>query len=283
MNRLIGKRVVITGAASGLGRSLSTALAAKGCKLGIVDINDAGAEETLEMVKRAGGTGEVFHADVTVPADIKGMADHFFDAWGGVDLLINNAGVAVGGFIGDIPLEDWKWIFDVNYWGVLYGCHEFFPRMKAQGSGQIANVASSAGLLSLTEMAPYSITKAAVISLSEILRIEAAPHNVGVTAVCPMFFETNLLKDSRTTEEWVLEMANTAFRRARMTSDEVASRVLSGVEKNRLFVIPQLSGKVFWLTKRLMPETNNRIFKLLSKHGWLRSVMDRLARWGLIQ
>jgi NAD(P)-dependent dehydrogenase (short-subunit alcohol dehydrogenase family) len=280
---LYGKRAVITGAASGLGRSLATALAAEGWKIGIVDINDAGAEETLAMVKRAGGSGEVYHADVAQPENVEAFADHFFDSWGGVDLLINNAGVASAGLIGDIPLEDWNWIFDISFWGMLYGCHEFVPRMKAQGGGYIVNISSSAGLNSLAEMGPYNTTKAAVISLSETLMVEVAPNNIGVTVACPMFFKTNLLSDLRYTDEWEREFAWSAFNTARMTADEVALKIISAVKKGRLYAIPQLSGKVFWLNKRLMPETYYKIYRFLSKHGWLRSTLDRLARWRFVQ
>lgn len=283
MPKLNGKRAVITGAASGLGRSLSTTLAGEGWKIGIVDIDDAGAAETLELVKRAGGSGETFHADVSDPGSVKAFADHFFDAWGGVDLLVNNAGVASAGIVGDIPLEDWNWIFDISFWGMLYGCHEFVPRMKAQRGGHIVNIASAAGLISLTDMGPYNAAKAAVISLSETLRMELAQDRIGITVACPMFFKTNLLVDMRYTDEWEREWAQSTFDNARMTSDEVARRIISAAKKDRLYVIPQLSGRIFWLLKRLMPETNYRIYRLLNRGGLLKPVANRLARWGLMQ
>ena len=283
MYKLDAKRAVITGAASGLGKSLATLLAGEGWRIGIVDINDAGARETLETVERAGGSGEVFHADVTVPEDVKAMADHFFDDWGGVDLLVNNAGVASVGFVGDIPLEDWRWVHDVNFWGMLYGCHEFIPRMKAQGGGHIVNVASSAGLLSCMEMAPYNTTKAAVISLSETLRAEAAPHNIGITVACPMFFNTNLLETARYTDDWEWDFFNRTFQYARMTSDEVARRIIAAVKKDKLYVVPQFSGKVWWLNKRLTPGVFHDLFRFLNRHGLLRPLLYGLARLGLLQ
>ena len=130
MNRLDGKRVVITGAASGLGRALTLALARKGCRIGVVDINVEGAQETLRMVERAGGSGDIYELDVAQPDKVEAMAEHFFSSWGGVELLVNNAGVVVTGCVGDIRLEDWDWLFGVNFWGLLYGCHSFIPRMK---------------------------------------------------------------------------------------------------------------------------------------------------------
>jgi NAD(P)-dependent dehydrogenase (short-subunit alcohol dehydrogenase family) len=283
VSRLSGNRAVITGAASGLGRSLATTLAAEGWKVGIVDIDDAGAGETLELVTRAGGSGETFHADVSDPEEVKAFADHFFESWGGVDLLVNNAGVVSAGTVGDIPLADWNWIFGISFFGMLYGCHEFIPRMRAQGKGHIINIASAAGLLCLTDMAPYNTAKAAVISLSETLKMELGQDNISITVACPMFFRTNLLSDMRCTDDWEREWAQSTFDNARMTSDEVARRIVEAAGKNRLYVIPQLSGRVFWLLKRLMPETNYRVYRLLNSGGMLKPIADRLAQWGLVQ
>jgi NAD(P)-dependent dehydrogenase (short-subunit alcohol dehydrogenase family) len=278
-----GKRAVITGAASGLGRSIATALAGEGWRIGIVDINDAGARETVEMVEKAGGSGEVYHADVSSPEAIKAMAGHFFNSWGGVDLLVNNAGVASAGFVGDVPLEDWRWVHGINFWGMLYGCHEFIPRMKVQGGGHIVNVASSAGLISPAELAPYDTTKAAIISLSEALRVEVSPHNIGITVACPMFFKTNLLECARYTDDWELDWVECTFQYARLTSDEVARRIITAVKKDKLYVVPQLTGRFLWLSKRLMPGIYYDLMRFLNRHGAYRRLMKVLARLGLLQ
>lgn len=173
---------VITGAASGFGRALALTLAKRGgWKILIADIHHAGMEETLAMVRKAGGDGEIFHCDVSKAENVKSMADYVFSKWSKIDLLINNAGVVSCGFTDDISLEDWHWCVDINFWGMLYGCHSFIPRMKTQGGGHIINVASSAGLFSLMEMGPYNVSKAAVISLSETLRQELAASNIGMT------------------------------------------------------------------------------------------------------
>src|SRR4030042_2629482 len=155
MHRLDGKNIVLTGGGSGLGRELALTLARKGCRIGVCDINVEGAEETLDMVKSAGGSGEVLRVDVSRPEQVEAMAGHFFSEWGRVDLLINNAGVVSVGFVGELKLEDWKWLFGVNFWGMLHGCHSFIPRMKTQGGGHILNVASAAGLLCMMEMGHY--------------------------------------------------------------------------------------------------------------------------------
>ncbi|MDD5223630.1 MAG: SDR family NAD(P)-dependent oxidoreductase, partial [bacterium] len=274
--------VVITGAASGLGRALALVLARKGCKIGIADVNEVGSRETLELVERAGGSGEILTVDVRRPESVKAMADHFFSRWKGVDLLINNAGIAVAGSVGEIPLENWKRIVDINFWGVLYGCHEFIPRMKAQGGGYILNIGSAAGLLSMTNMSPYNATKAAVISLSETLRIELASANIGITVACPMFFNTNLGKDMKYTEPWEKEFANAAFQFSRITSEGVARRIIRGVEKGKFYVIPMLSGRVFWANKRFFPSLYFSVMAFMNKHGLIRALSIRLARWGMV-
>ena len=282
-NSMDGKNVVITGAASGLGRSLALALARRGCRVGVVDINLDGASETLEMVERAGGSGEIYELDVRVAIDVEAMAAHFFESWGRVDLLVNNAGVAVTGYVGDIPLENWEWITAINFWGMVYGCHSFIPRMRKQGGGNIINVASSAGLLTLLEMSPYNTSKAAVIALSETLRSEVAPDDIGITALCPMFFNTHLLDNMRYTDEFEPEFAHTTFDNARMTSDEVAERAVKAVERNRLYCIPQLSGRIFWFLKRINPGMYHDSLAFINRRSWGNAFFIWMARKGLLQ
>ncbi len=127
------RNAVITGAASGLGRELAIGLARRGWKILVADVNHAGMEQTLALVRRAGGEGEVFDCDVSRKEDVERMADYCFSTWKRVDLLVNNAGVVAAGFTGDIKLEDWHWCVGINFWGMLYGCHSFIPGMKVQG------------------------------------------------------------------------------------------------------------------------------------------------------
>jgi len=244
---------VITGAGSGFGRALAMVLARKGWKILIADINHKSMEETLAMVRQAGGDGEVFECDVSKPENVRAMADYSFSKWGEIDLLINNAGVVSCGIVDGIPLEDWHWCVDINFWGMLYGCHSFIPHMKIQGGGHIINVASSAGLFCLMEMGPYNVTKAAVISLSETLRQELVPYKIGVTVACPMFFNTHLLDNMHYQNQFQTEFAHSAFEHGCLSADEVAERTIKAFEKNKLYVIPQFSGKYYWILKRLSP------------------------------
>jgi NAD(P)-dependent dehydrogenase (short-subunit alcohol dehydrogenase family) len=282
MNKLDGRTAVITGAASGLGRSLALVLARKGCRIGVADINSEGAEETLKLVVQAGGNGEVFTLDVSKPEEVEAMADHFFRIWGGVDLLVNNAGVAVSGFVGDIPLINWEWIMSINFWGTLHGCHSFIPRMKAQGGGYILNVSSSAGLLSLAEMSPYNVSKASIIALSETLKEELGSNNIGVTVLCPMYFKSHLVDGLRYVDEFEKEFTNAAIDSARMTSDQIAEAAVKAVEKGKLYCVPQRSGRILWAIKRLNPGQYHSTNSLLIKKGLGRPLFMWLARKGLV-
>jgi NAD(P)-dependent dehydrogenase (short-subunit alcohol dehydrogenase family) len=283
MRRIEGRKVIVTGGASGFGRAMARAFARRGCRIGIVDINTDGAKETLRLVESDGGSGEVYELDVRKLPDWEIMADHFFKSWGGVDILINNAGVVSVGEVGEIPIEDWEWIFSINFWGMLYGCHTFIPHMKTNGGGHIVNVASANGLMCLLEMAPYNTTKAAVIALSETLRAELSPFKIGVTAACPMFFNTNLHNDMRYTDKFWFDATHIAFDRARMTADEVAESVVKAVRKGKLYVVPQTTGKAFWAIKRLNPGLFHGSLAFLNKVKIGRPVFVWLAKRGLMQ
>jgi NAD(P)-dependent dehydrogenase (short-subunit alcohol dehydrogenase family) len=276
------RNAVITGAASGFGRALALNLARKGWKILIADINRAGMEETLAMVRQAGGEGEIFECNVSKPENVQSMADYSFSNGKRVDLLINNAGVVSCGFVGDIPLEDWNWCVGINFWGMLHGCHSFIPGMKAQGGGHIINVSSSAGIFSLMEMGPYNVTKAAVISLSETMRQELVPHKIGVTVSCPMFFNTHLLDNMRYQDEFQNEFAHSAFEHGRMNAEEVAEKTIRAFEKNKLYVIPQFTGKYYWVLKRLSPSIFYGVISYAVKKGYSEKLALFLTRVGMM-
>jgi NAD(P)-dependent dehydrogenase (short-subunit alcohol dehydrogenase family) len=275
------KNAVVTGAASGLGRAIAIALAKKGWRVLVADINDKEAQATVKMVEQTGGTGEVMHCDVTRIEDVQNMADHCFKNWGRVDLLVNNAGVAVGGHTGDMPIKDWEWIVSINFWGMVYGCHVFIPKMKAQGKGYIVNVASNAGIASLPEMAAYNVTKAAIISLSETLKGELAANNIGVTVVCPTFFNTNLGQTMRYTNDFQITFAKAAFENARITSEKIADMTIKAMEKNKLYVLPQFSAKFIWIMKRISPSLFYNNMAFMMKKGFGEKLLLKLARWGM--
>jgi NAD(P)-dependent dehydrogenase (short-subunit alcohol dehydrogenase family) len=275
------KNAVVTGAGSGLGRELSLKLAQRKYRILLADVNMAGARETLDMVKQAGGDGEVYECDVTKKEAVEQMARYAFDKFKRVDLLINNAGVTSAGFTGDVPIEDWQWCINIDMWGMIYGCHYFIPPMRTQGGGYIINVASEAGLVCLPEMGPYNVAKAAVIALSETIKTELAPHNIGVSVACPSFFNTNLLKTMRYQTDFQKELAQTTFERGRLSAADIAGCVMKAMDKNRLYVIPGFTAKYFWLNKRFSPELFYRIMALTMKNKFGEKLFLFLARHGL--
>jgi NAD(P)-dependent dehydrogenase (short-subunit alcohol dehydrogenase family) len=254
-------RAVVTGGAGGLGRAFCLELAKRGAKVLVADRDLAGAESTAQEVVAAGGTAVATRCDVSKREEVDALATLAQERFGGTDLIVNNAGVAVAGPVGDVPIKDWEWIMGVNLWGVIYGCHAFVPRFKAQGSGHILNVASAAGLLSAPEMAPYNVTKAGVVALSETLGSELREHRIGVTCLCPTFFRTNIMVNSRSATltpglDGVVEQRMSA---SKVQAQDVARIALEACDDNQLYVVPMQDGKWAWRFKRLAPESYNAI------------------------
>ncbi len=236
-------RAVVTGAGGGLGRAFCLELARGKGRILAADIDLAHAEETARLVRAAGGEATAHRCDVSVAEEVEGLADAVERAYGGADLVINNAGVAVGGPVGKVPLDDWRWIVGVNLWGVIYGCHTFVPRFKARGAGHVINVASAAGLLAAPEMAPYNVTKSGVVALSETLAAELAGTGVGVTVLCPTFFRTNIAKSGRThtdrgSPEDFDRLMDKVMGRTKVQAPEVARYALAAADAGSLYAPP---------------------------------------------
>jgi NAD(P)-dependent dehydrogenase (short-subunit alcohol dehydrogenase family) len=252
------RRAFVTGAGSGLGRALAIHLAREGWTLGIQDVNETAADETLRQVQAAGGRGRTFVYDVSRADATEGAARAFLAENGGVDLLFNNAGVAVGGAIEQVPLADWEWIVGVNLWGPVHGCRAFLPAMLAERSGHLVNVASLAGLLCPPRMGPYNVTKSSVVALSETLRGELSGTGVGVSLVCPSFFPTNIARSSRADAPF-RGMVQHLMDRGEMTAEEVARVVLEAVARGRFYILPQRDARFFWRMKRLAPRLRTSV------------------------
>ena len=248
-------RAVVTGAASGLGRAFCLELAKRKGRVVCADLDLAGAERTADDVRKEGGEAVAAACDVAKPEDFEALAALADERFGGVDLVVNNAGVAVAGPFSEIALEHWKWIVDVNLWGVVHGCRTFVPRFQRQGSGAVINVASAAGLLCAPEMAPYNVTKAAVVGLSETLHAELAAQGIAVTVLCPTFFRTNIGKNGRgPRQEEMAGLTEKLMDRSSWSANDVARAALDGCDRGRLYVVPMADGKWAWRAKRADPE-----------------------------
>jgi NAD(P)-dependent dehydrogenase (short-subunit alcohol dehydrogenase family) len=276
LGRFPQKRAFVTGAGSGLGRALCCHLARLGWTLGIQDVNPTTAWETLEQVVALGGRGEVYVFDVSKWEAFEEAARAFVSAHGGIDLAVNNAGVAAAGPVGEIPVTDWQWIVGINLFGVIHGCHAFAPVMKAQRSGHIVNIASLAGLVTAPHLGAYSATKFAVVGLSEAMRMELDGTGASVSVVCPSFFQTSLNESARaavTEADQMRQAVAVLMQRSSLSAEGVAACILDAVARDRLYVLPHRDGRFLWFLKRLSP----RLFLLLTTRGHQRRLLDKLV------
>jgi NAD(P)-dependent dehydrogenase (short-subunit alcohol dehydrogenase family) len=248
---------------------LAVDFAKRGWRVGVSDIIMGHAEETEGMVNAAGGHGQAFQCDVAKWDQVSSMAEAVVSKWGGVDIVVNNAGVSVIGFMETIPLENWQWIIDINLMGVVHGCKAFIPVFKKQGAGHIVNIASIAGFASTAALAPYNVTKAGVMSLSETLKMELLGDNIGVTVVCPSLFKSNLMDRQRFTDQSLQDRGIAFFETAKFTAEGVSRHIIRCIEKNRLYALPQKDARLVWKMKRYSPKLFIRLIYFLLSRGYL--------------
>ena len=252
------KKVLITGAASGLGRALAMRFAKEGADICIADINMGGAAETLNMVEQAGGKGWIYELDVRSEAAWNALRDEVSNRWQGIDVVINNAGVATGDRIDAGDWAWWDWIIDINLKGVALGCRTFTPMMKQQGSGAFINVASLAGLLKAPSMSSYNATKAAVVAISETMHFELMPYGIGVTALCPGFFRTNLNHGMKTSDPDMLKFVDKVFEASALDADDIADAAYKALLKNEKICNPHPAGRRAYFFKKYLPFLYNK-------------------------
>lgn len=241
-----GDRALVTGAASGLGLALVKQLVRRGAR---VLATDVGAERPASLDEAPGV--DYLRLDVTSEDDWAAAQAWVRETWKGLDLLFNNAGVAAGGRLEYTTLEDWRWIIDINLLGVVRGCREFTPMLKAQRTGQIVNTASAAGLVHPARMTEYVAVKAGVVALSESLGYELAPYGVGVSVVCPTFFKTNLSSSLRGKDPSAKASAGKLIDNSSVTADSIAAAVMKGVDARRAVILTDRPGRVAWYAKRV--------------------------------
>ncbi|GAA4119227.1 SDR family NAD(P)-dependent oxidoreductase [Nocardioides fonticola] len=247
MKNLADKVVVITGAGSGIGRALALNLAGKGAILALSDVDEAGLAETVDRAKAAGAT-EVRsdRLDVADRAAMTTYADAVADQFGRVNVVINNAGVALAGDFVDLAYDDIDWIIGINFWGVVHGTKAFLPHLIASGEGHLVNLSSLFGLLSIPGQSMYNASKYAVRGMTEAIREEMliAGHNVGVTSVHPGGIKTAIARNARVSAKENKEATAKLFDKklARMTPEKAAEIIVRGIEKNQARVLVGLDA-----------------------------------------
>jgi NAD(P)-dependent dehydrogenase (short-subunit alcohol dehydrogenase family) len=238
-------RVLVTGAASGLGLALVHALAALGCRVMATDVHP-------DRPTSLAGLDAVGYRTLDVTSDVDWAAarDWVVEQWGGIDLVFNNAGVAAGGRIELTEMDQWQWIVDINLLGVVRGCRTFTPLLKEQRSGALVNTASAAGLVHPPRMSEYNAVKAGVVALSETLFHELKPFGVQVSVVCPTFFQTNLTSSLRGKDESAQRSAAKLIDGSKRSADDIAAVVLAQVEKGTHIVLTDREGRLAYAAKR---------------------------------
>ncbi|MGN8199329.1 SDR family oxidoreductase [Salinisphaera sp. RV14] len=258
------KRMAITGAGSGLGRALALRYARAGWRVAVTDIQTGRARRVAGEVNDAGGQAMAQTLDTRRDADFAQLMARLDTEWGGVDVFVNNAGVAASGTVADTPQADWDWIVDINLMGVVRGCRAALPALRAS-RGHIVNTASFAAIANAPGMASYNVTKAGVLSLSETLRAEERGHGVGVTVACPAFFATNLMESFRSTAPGRDALVAKLMARSGVTADDVADQIFDAVARRRFLVLTHRDTRWQYRLKRLQPE-------------WFFRAVEKMAR-----
>jgi NAD(P)-dependent dehydrogenase (short-subunit alcohol dehydrogenase family) len=258
MQELHDKVAVVTGAASGIGRALASAFAARGMRVVLADVEVAPLEEATHELVRGGARAIAVPTDVALGEQVEALAIAADRAFGAVHVVCNNAGVSVSGLSWTHTTADWEWVLGVNLWGVIHGVRAFVPRLLGQGTeGHVVNTASIAGLISGPGMAVYDVTKHGVVALSESLYHELALLGapIGVSVLCPAWVNTRIMDSARNRPAALAATAppvpgrEQRERTARgllasaVAPERVAACVIEAVVANRFWVLPHPEWK----------------------------------------
>ncbi len=250
-----GAKVCITGAASGIGRATAQAFARRGAVLFLTDINEEGLAETARLAQGEGGRVVLADAfDISDYAAVQAFAARVHEETDSLDVLINNAGIALFSLVENMTHDHWKRVIDVNLWGPIHGIECFLPPMIRARRGHVVNISSTAGIIGLPWHGVYSTAKFGLVGLSEVLRYDLRQHNVGVSVVCPGAVNTPLkhtvqiLGADKESEPVRKTLAR--FERHAITPERVAEIILDAIERDRFLVITSADIKALYFFKR---------------------------------
>ena len=267
----IDKKCVITGAASGIGRSTAIAMGKLGADLFLTDINGKGLEDTVQIIKSDGGKVSKYKTfDISQYEKVKELAEEIHEEFGPMDIVLNIAGISTWGEPHELKHEHWAKMINVDLWGVIHGIECFLPEMvKAGKGGHLVNVSSSAGIVALPWHAAYSAAKFGVVGISEVIRYDLEEYNIGVTVVCPGAVETPLKQtveiigvDNNDPE--VVRLKERFSERA-VSPEKVAKLIINGIKKNKFLVITSFDIKFLYWCKRNMSPLYRVIVKKVNK------------------
>lgn len=266
------KVAAITGAGSGMGRSLAVNLANRGCHVALSDINEKGLAETVALLKGTGVKVTSQKLDVSDKDAVFAWADQVAKDHGKVNLIFNNAGVALGSAVDGGSYEDLEWIMNINFWGVVHGTKAFLPYLKDSGDGHVINTSSVFGLMGVPSQSAYNASKFAVRGFTEALRqeLEMAGVNVSATSVHPGGIKTNIARaarmDKSVTNLGLSTNSTEKFEKLfSTTADDAAAVIIKGVEKNQRRVLIGKDAVAIDLMVRLFPSAYQKLVSLSSK------------------
>jgi NAD(P)-dependent dehydrogenase (short-subunit alcohol dehydrogenase family) len=235
-----GRTCVITGAGSGIGRALAVELAGRGARLALSDVDKSAVEATAESCRGLGVEARGYGLDVTDRSAVLAHAEEVVRDFGAAHLVVNNAGVALHGPVTELTEADFRWVMDIDFWGVVHGSQAFLPHLIAAGDGQLANVSSAFGLIAVPKQAAYNAAKFAVRGFTEALRQEMQLAGTGVAVSCihPGGVRTAIARNARATaSEDKSEMAQTFDKLARTSPPRAARTILKGLEQDRARIL----------------------------------------------
>ena len=277
-SRYPARRILITGATSGSGEALALLFGRYGWRVAVTGRNREKVALSAKKVRAAGGQALEIDLEVTRYEDFEGAARQVAETWGGLDILVNNAGVAGGESIEEGSIDLWHRIIEINTFGVVHGCKAFAPVLRESGGAHIVNIASVAAIVSAPEMASYNVSKAAVVSLSETLDAELAPHNIDVTVACPGVFQSELGVEGRVVASANARMIKSLRREQETTSqtaEDVVGRIVIDMAKRRLYSLPGGDLRAQWIIKRISPEFSCRLMAFLyTRRLWKFAEME---------
>ena len=256
LRELAGRRVLVTGAASGIGHETALAFARAGADIVALDLNRPGLDETMRLVQAAGRRCLVFGCDVTDAAAVDAVADEVGRAIGALDVVVNNAGIGFVGPFVETPLAAWHQVLEVNLMGIVHVTRAFLPRMlEAGGPRHLVNVSSAAGLYALPNLSAYSASKHAVIGLSQSLSMELDRTPIGVTVVCPGVINTPIVHNRGAVAAGVpqstLDRLERVYRATGIHPSVVGARIVRGVRRGEEIVLVGRSAVQVFHARRL--------------------------------
>jgi len=265
----MSRRVLVTGAAGGLGAALVKAFEAAGDRVLATDLPEAVSRLASFASQPAAGSfapQPAWPLDITSDDDWAAALAHVTETWGGLDILVNNAGVAGGGRIDLCTMDEWRWITEINLFGVVRGTKTFVPMFKEQRSGHVVNVASLAGLVHPAGMGSYNAVKAAVVAFTETVGHELASYDVKASAVCPSYFRTSLVESMKGSDEKVGAIIGGLVAQSPITADDIAAAVLEGIAAGDDVIVPDDPARQAYFLKWADRPAYDEIMRKQARH-----------------